>query len=1261
MTRLVAWPHRRRQRPGVDVRGMVNERLTGDAWSTGGGTLTGFVPRTTAAAEPQLHPSGLVDERLTGDAWFAHRDAWSLGGAALTGFVPRTTVAAEPQSHARGLVNQRATDDTRSTCGDALTSFAPRTPAPTEPQPHAPGLINERLTDDTWSADDDALTSFAPRAPAAAEPQPRAPGLVNERPTRDAWSAGGAVVTGLVPRTTAAARPQPWSEPADDVVEAPPFSHRRFRGPTRQADLRVLLITEGTYPFYFGGVSTWCRNLITGLPSVDFQILALVANPDLTPLFELPGNASALITVPIWGVRTAIETSDGLRPEKRGARHTADEQTVADGLARPLDELVKALLSGSADPFALADQVNALYEFFLIHDFDSSMRSAAAWEAFATAAQRSFPAAAQAAGYGRAPIGASDVVTGLHWLYHWLLPLSRPLPEVDVAHATMAGECILPAIASKLHHGAGVVFSQHGVHLREAYLREAADDGSLFLKLLKIGFARRTSEMAYAIADQISTCCDYNKRWAPGNSSSRVQTIHYGLDPSLSVAAQPPAARGPVITWLGRIDPLKDIETLLRAAAIVLEQREDSVFRLYGSAAPDSSGYRDQLLALRHELGLDTAVELAGYTSDPQQAYREADIVVLTSISEGFPYATLEAMSCGKPVVATAVGGLPEQLGDWGVLVEPQNPKVLAAALIDLIDDPSERARLGVGARERVRATFNLAQKNALHLHAYAAAARGSAIQVPSPTFDAARTDAVVELHGAGASALVDAISAQVPHPVDDREIAAVLEGNGVTDAVAHARYGARDTFQLATAILPRLPRARDGAAVQPHRIDPPDRQRRLIPRAADGLLLLVPAAVLVSAGLWIRSIHGWTPSTSQALLLGVFASTLLGTAFQFAIMRRGALLIGCGRWSATRRFLSRWSCVALFSLLCADLAAVFAAAAVGKLSSAAMETFGLSFAALIALWILSGGLVLVRRAHEVGLGTLAGVVVGVAVYYATGVGSTTHLEIALAAGYVATMASVASRAMALLAHRGSERERPRLPRLPFLFREAVPFVAYGGLLIVLVLGPNLVTALRASAGGSSEWRSVAVGMTLALVPAMLSIPLAESALYGLSSRVSAALSETSIAQIDDIGEGLNAFHRRQSLRYLTCIALLSLIAVSLIWLLADVGALTEFGADSRGALVLAFGISALGYLLLARAHLDLMPAITLGRPDLAVPCLLGGVAVMLLVAGVAFAIGFVQAGPISLIAGSSVSAVLASKACGRLFARVTRYIVGAM
>jgi hypothetical protein len=387
-------------------------------------------------------------------------------------------------------------------------------------------------------------------------------GWVDGRMISGAWAADGllyrfgrrcerwcyAEANTVVTPTTASAERQLGETPADDACEPPPVPRRRFGPQARKAELRVLLVTESTYPFHFGGVSTWCRNLITGLPAVDFHILALVAKPDLAPLFVLPTNVSALTTVPIWGVRDALETREPLRLADLRRRHrTPDRQALVDGLARPLRELVEALFSDSADPFALADNVNALHEFFLAHDFDSSMRSGAAWDAFAAGAQTTFPAAARAAGYGDVSISISDVLTGLHWLCHWLLPLSRPLPEVDVAHATMAGECILPAVAAKLHQGAGLVFSEHGVYVREVYLREAANEGRLFLKLLKIGFAVRTSEMAYAVSDEISTCCDYNKRWAFGSRASRVQTIHYGLDPIAATSSLPSPSAG----WLG--------------------------------------------------------------------------------------------------------------------------------------------------------------------------------------------------------------------------------------------------------------------------------------------------------------------------------------------------------------------------------------------------------------------------------------------------------------------------------------------------------------------------------------------------------------------------------------------------------------------------------------------------------------------------------------------------------------------------------------
>ena len=179
----------------------------------------------------------------------------------------------------------------------------------------------------------------------------------------------------------------------------------------------------------------------------------------------------------------------------------------------------------------------------------------------------------------------------------------------------MAGSCTLAAVALKHHHGARFVFSEHGMYLREAYLREASDRGSPFLKLLKLGFARRMSELSYASADQISTCCDYNKRWQTriGASPDRVTTVYYGLDPDDYGPQDARAAPiGPVVVWMGRIDPIKDLETLLRAAADRPPTAPDVVFRLYGAPEPGNVWYYQHLLDLRAELGLEAVVAFRG-------------------------------------------------------------------------------------------------------------------------------------------------------------------------------------------------------------------------------------------------------------------------------------------------------------------------------------------------------------------------------------------------------------------------------------------------------------------------------------------------------------------------------------------------------------------------------------------------------------------------------------------------------------------------
>src|SRR5207237_9348960 len=126
-------------------------------------------------------------------------------------------------------------------------------------------------------------------------------------------------------------------------------------------------------------------------------------------------------------------------------------------------------------------------------------------------------------------------------------------------------------------------------------------------------------------------------------------------------------------------------------------------FLLYGGAPEEDADYYRGCLDLHAELGLGDSVVFCGYTRDPAKAFLSGDVVVLSSISEGFPYSTLEAMLCGRPIVATSVGGLPEQIEGVGTVVEPRNPVAMGEAILDILSDPARCAALGEAARQRAK------------------------------------------------------------------------------------------------------------------------------------------------------------------------------------------------------------------------------------------------------------------------------------------------------------------------------------------------------------------------------------------------------------------------------------------------------------------------------------------------------------------------------------------------------------------------------
>jgi glycosyltransferase involved in cell wall biosynthesis len=118
------------------------------------------------------------------------------------------------------------------------------------------------------------------------------------------------------------------------------------------------------------------------------------------------------------------------------------------------------------------------------------------------------------------------------------------------------------------------------------------------------------------------------------------------------------------------------------------------------------------LAALSRQLGLQEAVRFLGTRSDIPQLLSLLDVVALPSLEEGFPNVVLEAMAAGKPVVATRVGGTPEAVihRETGLLVPPKDPRALADAILEVLDDPQRANAMGQAGRERVRKAFDLSR-----------------------------------------------------------------------------------------------------------------------------------------------------------------------------------------------------------------------------------------------------------------------------------------------------------------------------------------------------------------------------------------------------------------------------------------------------------------------------------------------------------------------------------------------------------------------
>jgi D-inositol-3-phosphate glycosyltransferase len=165
---------------------------------------------------------------------------------------------------------------------------------------------------------------------------------------------------------------------------------------------------------------------------------------------------------------------------------------------------------------------------------------------------------------------------------------------------------------------------------------------------------------------------------------------------------------GLVITFVGRIQPHKGPELLIRATSEMIKHspqlRPKLVVNIIGGASGANTSEVERMKELVAWLGISDVVQFAPPVprADLPQWYRAADLVCVPSYSESFGLVALEAQACGTPVVATAVGGLRTAVADGisGVLVDGHDPRAWSSVLARLIQEPQRRVLLSLGAIE---------------------------------------------------------------------------------------------------------------------------------------------------------------------------------------------------------------------------------------------------------------------------------------------------------------------------------------------------------------------------------------------------------------------------------------------------------------------------------------------------------------------------------------------------------------------------------
>ncbi len=477
----------------------------------------------------------------------------------------------------------------------------------------------------------------------------------------------------------------------------------------------ICLILEGTYPYVSGGVSTWTHEMISNLPDKSFHLMCILPpDAEVERKYDIPDNVVGITHVRLQNLP---ETSN-----------LASLKSFLKSIEKPLTTITNNGATGEdySELLRLLRAQGGLgYEALMEGE-----------EAFAL--------------INRMYLNGYEENSFLDYFWSWralmgsLFSISlAEIPPAHMYHTLSTGYAGMLAARAKIETGKPVVLTEHGIYTNERRIEVASAEWleQTASKALTIDHVRNNlrdfwsntfssfSRICYDACDHIYTLFEGNKvlQINDGANPDKVTVIPNGVDVDRFAKIKSESHDRATLALIGRVVPIKDIKSFLRATAMVQENIPDVRVLLMGPTDEDQV-YYEECKQIVEYMGLTENVTFTGQVNIDKYL-GQIDVMVLSSISEGMPLTVLEAGAAGIPSVTTDVGACSEMIygvsdedraiGDGGMIVPLSNPTALAEAILQLLSNGELREKMGANMAKRVNKYYTKADQIAAYENVY--------------------------------------------------------------------------------------------------------------------------------------------------------------------------------------------------------------------------------------------------------------------------------------------------------------------------------------------------------------------------------------------------------------------------------------------------------------------------------------------------------------------------------------------------------------